>query len=71
MIAGEYPCCGGPLMLSMPDNGPGLAPEDCPHCGARVWHYYSRIDPKSWTEADFLTQYEVDEANLTIRKRSD
>lgn len=66
MMIGEYPCCNGSLWLPMPGQAPeGAAlpayrPEDCPHCGARVWHRFSRFDPMSWTETDFLAEHEVD-----------
>jgi hypothetical protein len=53
----------------MPD-GYGFAPEDCPHCGARVWHHFSRIIPETWTEADFIERYEVIEETKTIRERN-
>lgn len=68
-IWGDYPCCGGDLCLSLPDNAPGFAPEDCPHCGARVWHWFSRLNPESWTEADFLERYEVDPAERTVKRK--
>jgi hypothetical protein len=69
MIMGEYPCCNGPLHLAVPD-GYGFAPEDCPHCGARVWHHFSRIVPETWMEADFLEKYEVIEETKEIRERN-
>lgn len=65
MIFGTYPCCGGSLCHSMPDRSPAYLPEDCPHCGARVWHRFSRVQSTSWTEADFLTEHDVD---MTARK---
>lgn len=69
MIFGVYPCCEGGLCLSLPESAPKMAKEDCPHCGARVWHLLSRLDPQSWTEADFLAEYEVDEETRSIKKR--
>lgn len=68
-MIGEYPCCGGDLMIELPDNTPTFAPEDCPHCGKRVWHKFSRLVPQSWTEEDFLAIYEVDEADKTLTPR--
>lgn len=66
MIVGKYPCCGGEVWIGMPSNAPGFAPEDCPHCGAHVWHYFSRLEPKTWMEADFLAAHDVDEKTKTI-----
>jgi hypothetical protein len=69
-MIGEYPCCGGSLFLNHPeDRMPSFAPEDCPHCGAKVWHQFSRIWPMSFTEADFLAEFEVDHEKHTIRRR--
>lgn len=67
MMIGEYPCCGGALFLMMPGSAPRGAAlpayraENCPHCGQRVWHRFSRFDPMSWTEADFLAEHVVDQ----------
>jgi hypothetical protein len=53
----------------VPDRTPAYLPEDCPHCGAKVWHVVSRWEPVSYTEADFLERYEVDfEARIVTRK---
>jgi len=60
MIIGSYPCCDGSLCLAMPAKTPAFAQEDCPHCGAKVWHRFSRIETMSWTEADFLAEHVVD-----------
>lgn len=60
MMVGEYPCCDGPLFLAMPDRTPAYAEEACPHCGATVWHRFSRVDPQSFTESEFLSRFSVD-----------
>lgn len=60
MMFGDYPCCSGSLFIAMPDRTPVYCPEDCPHCGAKVWHRLSRAEPMSWTEADFLDEFDVD-----------
>lgn len=70
MIFGNYPCCNGELCLSMPEKTPTSAPENCPHCGKRVWHIFSRLEPMSYTEKDFLKSYEVDEITKAVTKRS-
>ena len=67
MMIGEYPCCGAPLMIPMPDETPAYGPDICTNCGAKVWHLFSRIDPQSWTEEDFLREHEVDENARTVR----
>ena len=47
MMIGSYPCCEGDLWIPMPERTPAYAPEACPHCGAKVWHRFSRLEPKS------------------------
>lgn len=69
MIFGEYPCCGGFLSLAVPDKTPAYLPENCPHCGAKVWHRISRVDPISWTDADFLVEHDVDETSKQITRK--
>ena len=69
MIFGDYPCCGAPLSLALPDRTPCFERELCPHCSAVVWHWLSRIDPQSYTEDGFLTKYEVEDVAKTIRER--
>lgn len=71
MIFGEYPCCGEALTIELPEKVPSFAPEQCPHCGAKIWHYFSRFDPKSYTEAEFLNLYLVDDHTKTITLRSE
>ena len=60
------------MMIAIPDGVdlPAFEPEDCPHCGAPVWHQFSRVEPMTWLEADFLADHVVDEAAMTIEKRS-
>lgn len=70
MIFGEYPCCNGDLYLSMPDDTPAFMREDCPHCGAKVWHLFSRLQSKTWDEASFLEEYDVDEEARTIKPKA-
>lgn len=62
MIFGEYPCCDGELTLTIPAGArlPRYFREECPHCGTPVWHKLSRFEPMSWTEADFLEEFDVD-----------
>lgn len=69
MIFGEYPCCDGSLSLGVPDKTPAYFSENCPHCGAKVWHRLSRVDPQSWTEADFLAEHEIDHETKQIKSK--
>lgn len=75
MMIGSYPCCGGSLALAMPTEAPGYAAlpaysrEECPHCGAIVWHRFSRWDPMSWTELDFLAEHTVDLGRRIIKAK--
>ena len=66
-MIGEYPCCEGPLAVAMPDKTPAYRPEECPHCGAKVWHRLSRVEPLSWTEEGFLKEYAVDWDTRTVK----
>jgi hypothetical protein len=70
MMVGEYPCCGAPLCIELPEETPAYAPEDCPACGAKVWHRFSRVNPMSWKEDDFLAEYIVDGFSRTIEERN-
>lgn len=68
MIFGSYPCCEGPLAIAVPDKTPAYWKENCPNCGAVVWHRLSRLDPQTWTEAQFLAEHTIDEATKQIRE---
>ena len=70
MIFGDYPCCGGALAIAMPKNRIGVLPESCPHCGVKVWHILSRINPTSYVDQEFLKLYEVDDQRKTVKRRS-
>lgn len=66
-MLGEYPCCDGPLMIAVPDvDLPKFKPDTCEHCGAKIWHKFSRLDPVTWTEEDFLQEYDVNEETKKI-----
>lgn len=70
MIFGEYPCCNGFFSSPVPDKTPAYFSENCPHCGAKVWHRLSRVDPMSWTEADFLAEHDIDDEAKTIKAKA-
>lgn len=75
MMFGSYPCCDGPLLTEMPTEAPGYAAlpayrrEDCPHCGAVIWHRLSRLEPMSWTELDFLAEHQIDLGRRIIKPK--
>lgn len=68
MVVGSYPCCDGPLALSVPDKCPAFIEEVCPHCGRTVWHRLSRIDPESWLEEDFLKVYSINRDTMIVER---
>lgn len=70
MIVGEYPCCGGTLALAMPDGPGGYAPRTCEHCGATCWTRFSRLDPETWTDADFRREFDVDDLAKRVTPRA-
>jgi len=71
MIIGEYPCCGANLMIKVPDCPlPIFEKEICEVCGQTVWHYLSRIDPKTYLDRDFHEKFIVDEKTKSIKERS-
>lgn len=70
MIFGSYPCCGADLCFAMPDVTPKYLPEECPSCGARVWHVLSRVESISFTESEFLERYEANHNTKTVTDKS-
>ena len=56
-------------MIQLPDNCPKVERETCPHCGAVVWHYLARLNPQSWTEAEFMEEWEVDQATKSVKRK--
>lgn len=70
MILGTYPCCDGDLGFRLPDRTPVFVPEDCPHCGTKVWHKLSRLDPETWLEDAFHEDFIVDTDAKTIEPRN-
>lgn len=70
-MTGDYPCCDGPLMLPMPDMRlPVVERATCEHCGAVVWHQFSRVDPKSWTDEQFRDEHHVDDETKSVRRKT-
>lgn len=70
MIIGQYPCCNADFTLAVPKKTPAYLPEDCPHCGVKVWHVVSRVDPISYTEEEFLKLYDVDYEKKIVTRKS-
>lgn len=68
-IIGDCPhdACGKSVWRLLPETPlPKFSHEDCPECGQPVWVYYSRIDPKVYTEVQFASEYDVNHVTRTI-----
>lgn len=72
MIIGNcpYPDCDEGFMIPIAPNAPRFERWTCEKCQRVIWTRHSRWDPWSLTEAEFLAQYDVDEAKKRITKRS-
>ena len=68
MMMGSYPCCNKPLFIPMPEKTPAYDLEEC-DCGKKVWHVFSKIEPMSYLEKDFLEKYDVDFENKIVNKK--
>lgn len=70
MIIGECPYvdCVEPLWIPIADNTPAFERHECEGCERAIWTLHSRIDPWSMTEADFLTEYEVDQGTKSVSR---
>jgi hypothetical protein len=62
-----YDDCNEMLWIEIPDHSGKWFPMLCPKCHRKVWYFVSRIDPKAWTEADFLKKFTVNEFTKTIK----
>lgn len=70
VMVGTSPCCGAPLLIALPPGPlPRFARDVCDSCGARLWHRFSRVNPETWTEEQFLVAFEVDDGAKTIKSR--
>lgn len=72
MILGSCPYedCDAPLTIWSPMETPKFERHECEGCHRIIWTRHSRLDPWSSTEADFLNEYEVDEATKSITERN-
>lgn len=68
MIIGECPYddCGESLMIPIYDSPPQWERHECEHCHGVIWTRYSRVDPYSLTEVDFLLKHHVDHTAKVI-----
>lgn len=66
MIIGTYPCCNGTMAIDIGEGKGQYAPHTCDHCGATVWTRFSRINPETWTDADFRQEFAVDDVKRTV-----
>lgn len=70
MMIGSYPCCEGTLFMGMPEvKLPVYGKEDCPHCGAEIWHLFSKAVPTTWTREDFLAEHDIDPQTKIITRK--
>jgi hypothetical protein len=73
VIIGDCPYegCTGGVWLPIADMPlPKFQRHNCEECHRVIWTRHSRWYPWSMTEADFLANYEVDEATKQIRERA-
>lgn len=65
-----YEGCTEGLMLNIPNIPlPAFVPHDCEGCGREMWTKLSRVDPKSYTQENFLKEYSINEKTKQITKR--
>lgn len=73
MIIGECPYsdCTEPLMVGVDESAqlPAFYPHYCEGCGRKIWTKMTRVDPASWTEEDFLKDFNVDEETKHITEK--
>lgn len=65
-----YDDCAGFLSFAVPDNTPQYIPAECPECKRKIWYRLSRIDPRAYTEADFLKDFTVDHEKKTVVEKN-
>lgn len=73
MIIGSCPYkgCDEPLMLDHGDAPlPAYHRHKCTGCKKFIWTKFSRIDPCSWTERNFLKEYKVDKKTKQIELKN-
>jgi len=73
MIFGDCPYddCNAPVSTACADKCPAFSKETCETCGREYWLKHSRIDPVAYTLKDFAEEYEIDEENRKITKKSE
>lgn len=71
MIIGSTPCCDAPLFRPLAPNPPCFERHVCEECGVVLWTLHTRLFPETWTEADFLKEYDVDETTKAVRRKPD
>lgn len=69
MIIGQCPYsdCDGSIWLGCDDwPMPSVYKHKCKVCDKVIWTNISRIDPKSWTEKDFIETHKIDEETKKV-----
>ena len=65
-----YEGCDHHEWRELPDMSlPVVASEECEGCGRKVWVWYSRVDPKVWTDEGFRQEWDVDDATKRITRK--
>lgn len=71
MIIGTCPYdCGEPMVLPICDEPVQFERHECEGCGGVIWTRHSRLDPWSMKEADFLSEYDVNQDTKVISLRA-
>lgn len=73
MIIGECPYddCSEPLWIPLAEQCPTYEKHICERCKRVIWTYHSRVNPHSYTEKDFLGEYEVSLKDKSVKKIKD
>lgn len=67
-----YEDCDEHQWRSEPDVPlPVIGWDNCEGCGRKVWVWYSRVDPKVWTDEGFRQEWNVDEATKQVTRKAD
>ena len=72
-IIGECPHedCRHTAWRILPEETPVFAKETCEGCKRTLWVWYSRLDPRVYTEDGFNADFYVDEETQAIRQKGE
>ncbi len=69
MIIGGCPYCDEFMSNPIVQKPPQVQKIIMSCCGNTVWLWHSRINPKAYTNEQFLKDFEIDEQTKTIRPK--